>query len=56
MCVVAITTVGEPEAFDVAVSPAVNSMDPNMPDPPCHKIDGVCANNILPMYRYDVCG
>ena len=37
-------------------TPAVNSLDPNMPDPPCHEINGVCANNTLPMYRYDVCG
>ena len=37
-------------------TPAVNSMDPNMGDLPCHPIEGVCANNILPMHRYDVCG
>jgi hypothetical protein len=37
-------------------TPAINSLDPNMPDPECKKINGVCANNTLPMYRYDVCG
>ena len=42
--------------FPCVPNPAINSMDPNMPDPPCHKIGGVCANNTLPMYRYDVCG
>ena len=42
--------------FPCVPTPAINSMDPNMPDPPCNKIDGVCANNILPMYRHGVCG
>lgn len=37
-------------------TPAINNLDPNMPEPPCNEINGVCANNILPMYRYDVCG
>jgi hypothetical protein len=37
-------------------TPAINNMNPNMGPLPCHAIEGVCANNIYPMYRYDICG
>ena len=38
------------------VSKILNNMNPDMGPLPCHAIKGVCANNILPMYRYDICG